>query len=118
MISYACMQIAKSEIALLLARLGQAVAKGNITQSEVARLTGVHQSQVSRILAGQTRRYSPNVIRLCRFAESLHSYCKVDPASSTTLMEALRVVWDGSDSHAQAIANVVLSLKDFQREAL
>lgn len=55
----------------LLDRLRTAVSQRKITQSEITVATGVHQSQVSRILAGPVKRYSENVQKLCAFAQAL-----------------------------------------------
>lgn len=52
----------------LLTTLRIAVADRRVTQQEIAHATGVNQSQVSRILAGQCKRSSGNVVALCRFA--------------------------------------------------
>lgn len=55
----------------LLAALARHVALRKTTQQALAEETGVHQSQVSRILAGDARRASKNVLKLCKYAESL-----------------------------------------------
>lgn len=62
-----------SHCRFLLYLLAERVRLGELTQREVAEATGVHQSQVSRILAGGARRTSKNVLHLCKFAESLPS---------------------------------------------
>lgn len=49
------------------------VLSGETTQSEVSQVTGVHQSQISRILSGNVRRSSKNVQKLCKYAESVAS---------------------------------------------
>ncbi|NYH23832.1 helix-turn-helix domain-containing protein [Paraburkholderia bryophila] len=94
--------------------LRQAVALRTITQSEIAAATGVDQSQVSRILAGRIKRASANVSQLCRFASQVQGVATVDPARNMILMEALRIVWDGTVAHAEAIAQVILSLRHFK----
>jgi hypothetical protein len=48
-------------------RLAEAVAARTITQTHISEATGVHQSQVSRILSGDLKRASKNVQRLCSF---------------------------------------------------
>lgn len=58
----------------LLTSLRIAVADRRITQQEIAHATGVNQSQVSRILAGQCKRSSGNVAALCRFAVERFSF--------------------------------------------
>ena len=54
-----------------LSLLAQCINRKQITQQGVSLETGVHQSQISRILAGQVRRSSPNVLKLCKYAERL-----------------------------------------------
>lgn len=102
------------EIQNMLSRLSQAVAVGLVSQSDIARATGVHQSQVSRILAGAARRASPNVLLLCKFANEMGQFTTTNPASNLVLMDALRAVWDGTEAHAQAIAGLILTLKRFR----
>jgi predicted XRE-type DNA-binding protein len=94
--------------------LRHAVAVRSITQSGIAAATGVDQSQVSRILAGRIKRVSANVSKLCRFASQLQDVAAVDPADNVVLMQALRIVWDGTVAHAEAIAQVILSLRHFR----
>lgn len=91
---------------LVLARL--------TNQAEIALATGVDQSQVSRILAGQVKRVSRNVTALCIFANQFDTTIQNDPSRSAVLMGALRAVWDGSQKHADAIASMLLSLKKFK----
>lgn len=100
-----------------LDKLRAAVASRDVTQQQIAKATGVDQSQVSRILAGQTKRASANVIRLCKFAYEIELPGGHDPSQSQSLMNALRLVWDGSSAHAEAIAQVLLSLRHFKEKA-
>lgn len=52
-----------------LTLLAIAVSARKVTQEEIAKATGVHQSQVSRILSGQPKKESKNVRRLCKYYE-------------------------------------------------
>lgn len=56
----------------LLCKLNRLTSSGLITQNDISKATGVHQSQVSRILAGHSRRRSPNLNKVCTYAESMH----------------------------------------------
>lgn len=47
------------------------ITSGTLTQKSLAEATGVHQSQISRILTGNIRRASKNVLKLCKYAETL-----------------------------------------------
>lgn len=78
----------------LLTSLRIAVADRRITQQEIAHATGVNQSQVSRILAGQCKRPSGNVATLCRFAVERFSFPELGesapaPARAHALVDAL-----------------------------
>lgn len=50
-----------------LDNLAKAVAGKKVTQTTISLATGVHQSQVSRILSGEVKRASKNVKRLCNY---------------------------------------------------
>lgn len=101
-----------------LSRLRQAIRSGRTSQLSAANATGVDQSQISRILAGQTKRVSPNVLILCKYANTLHIRTRVDPTESDCLMDALRAVWDGSHAHAEALAGVIRSLANLKGPGL
>lgn len=100
----------------LLESLAIRLRDGACTQQQIQVATGVHQSQVSRILSGQAKRLSKNVERLCKYAEGL---AKDDRASTSKDAERLcnniLEIWDGSAAHAQAIDEVLAALGKLQR---
>ena len=97
-----------------LDQLRALIAAKLTSQSDIAMKTGIDQSQISRILAGQVKRASKNVRELCKFAKTFDSMAENDPSRSAVLMSAMRAVWDGSNAHAEAIASVVLCLRKFK----
>lgn len=98
-----------------LARLRQMVSDGMLNQIGIQMGSGVHQTQISRILSGQIKRVSKNVVKLCKFEQELHksqsSHEKINPR----IRQAVEAVWDGTELHAEAVAKVILSLKGFPR---
>lgn len=88
--------------------LAKAVEEGALTQEQISRATGVHQSQVSRILAGKAKRSSPNVLRLERFFAA-HSGRPKPP--NERLAGAFSAVWDGSLEHEEALLALAASLQ-------
>lgn len=98
-----------------LARLRQMVSDGMLNQIGIQLGSGVHQTQISRILSGQIKRVSKNVVKLCKFEQELHksqsSHEKINPR----IRQAVEAVWDGTELHAEAVAKVILSLKGFPR---
>jgi transcriptional regulator with XRE-family HTH domain len=102
------------DVARSLDQLRTLVSSRLTSQTEIAMATGIDQSQISRILAGQVKRVSRNVAELCKFANQFYASGQNDPSRSAVLMGALRAIWDGSPAHAEAIASVLLSLRKFK----
>lgn len=75
-----------------------------LTQSEIAAGAKVHQSQVSRILRGDFRRVSANVIRICKFANIVFTDART---ISPKLQKAVESVWDGSRAQEAAIVKLL-----------
>jgi transcriptional regulator with XRE-family HTH domain len=105
------MQACDSDIEKRIEWLKATFRSEQLSQEAVAEATGIHQSQISRILSGQVRRLSKNVILLCKFADDLHNRRKSPKKIPPLLLSALEQIWDGSTDHAEAIAKVILSLK-------
>lgn len=99
----------------LLEILTAGLRAGTLTQNQIEKATGVHQSQVSRILAGQTRRFSRNVEKLCKYAETLAAGDK--PRSSgdaEDLQNEILRIWNGSAAHARALQDVLSAIDSLQ----
>jgi DNA-directed RNA polymerase specialized sigma54-like protein len=99
----------------LLDRLATLIELGATTQSDVARSARLHQSQVSRILSGQVHRTSKGVVRLCAVGARLAPERSGDAKAEERLMRKLKVVWDGSPAHAQALEQLLSALGRAQR---
>lgn len=100
-------QVEADEVSRLLNEAGH-------TQQELASKLGVSQSQVSRTLNGKLQRRTKLFDRLCIIA-----YRSTGPerdgrkgasAQQPELVAALDAVWDGTTSHAKALAVVIRSL--------
>lgn len=85
---------------------------------ELANRAKVDPSKVSRILTGDYGLLSKGIRRVCIAAGlSPAAYEKaLDPSESRELMTALGKVWDGSPSHATALAAVIRSLRHLKPE--
>lgn len=86
------------------------VARREITQLDLSRATGVHQSQISRILSGQARRSSENLRKLCEYAESLRSNGARDSDCPDGLINALKPLLGKSAAEEKALVKLVISL--------
>ncbi|MCT9813212.1 helix-turn-helix domain-containing protein [Acidovorax sp. Be4] len=82
-----------------------------ITQADIAAHVGASQPQVSRILTGECMRVSRLFEEVCLFVERFESGVTVDAVrGNRDLIDALQVTWDGSASHAKALATVIRSM--------
>ena len=86
------------------------LARG-IAKADIAAHVGASQSQVSRILKGEGVRASRLFEEVCLFVERFEGGVGADAVrSNRELIEALQTTWDGSASHAKALAAVIRSL--------
>ncbi|MGZ3857875.1 MAG: helix-turn-helix domain-containing protein [Bacteriovorax sp.] len=86
-------------------------------QDSIAINTGIDQSQISRILNGKFKKaQGRNVEKICKYANISLKNLEMppDPSKNKVLMTAIEQIWDGSDKHAEAIAEVLRALKKIQ----
>ena len=87
----------------------QRAADMGLTQAAIAAAVGASQSQVSRVLSGVGTRRSRLFDEVCKYV-FLAGRARPAVSESAELTAALEAVWDGSDSHAKALALVIRSL--------
>ena len=108
----------ESKMVERLRRLAALVDRGTVTQTEISTETGVSQSQVSRILSGQFRRASKNVLAICRYASLRRERPRSSEASDrAALTTALLALWDGTPSHAQALIDMLSAIGAAQQRS-
>ncbi|RTL25414.1 MAG: XRE family transcriptional regulator [Burkholderiales bacterium] len=92
-------------------RAHQVCLDRGITQAEVASATGASQPQVSRLLQGKFTRPSKLLEEICLYVERQEKGVTGDAVrANDELISALSTTWDGSASHAKALALVIRSL--------
>ncbi|MBI6945384.1 helix-turn-helix domain-containing protein [Pseudomonas fluorescens] len=95
---------------LLQLELRQFFERGKITSSSaIARMTGISQSQIYRNLYGRPKRVTSTLKALCDYANISIFAEKADPRNSPILMDALGLVWDGTDQHAKRLAELLFA---------
>lgn len=78
----------------------------------VSEATRIDQSQVSRILAGNFVRVSPNVREICKYANiTVNEKAKKPKVLSKKLIDTIRNVWDGSPEVEELLCNMIISIK-------
>ena len=100
-----------SEVKVRAANVRRICRAHGISQADIAAHVMASQSQVSRILKGEGIRRSRLFEEVCLFVERFDGGVSVDAVcSNRELVEALQATWDGSASHAKALAAVIRSL--------
>jgi hypothetical protein len=85
---------------------------------DIAARTGIHQSQVSRLLRGQFRRVSPNVRKLLECAGTPQKRPSRDQSAlqgkEAVIRAALRT-WDATPEGARALVRLLRSVEGLRR---
>lgn len=101
----------ESEVRARAANARRICTAHGIAQADIAAYVGASQSQVSRILKGEGVRASRLFEEVCLFVERLEGGISADAVrGNQELIGALQATWDGSASHAKALAAVIRSL--------
>jgi predicted transcriptional regulator len=96
---------------VVLERLKFAVEVLGMSQQDLAVATGVHQSQISRMLSGNVKRVSKNLKKVAAYLDDLHGKDAKGSEIPEVLADAIRFSWDGTPMHAEALARVIVSLR-------
>jgi len=94
----------------LIRKLSAKVAEGALSLAEISRISGVHESQTSRIIGGKFKTLSASVMQICRTLG-------VDPDADPVAMRlngALYRLWDGSPEDADRIVRVLDGLANLR----
>lgn len=91
-------------VSVVYERLKSSQKLSALKQGEIAFGAKVHQSQVSRILKGDFRRVSKNVMQICKFAGISFTH---EQTLSPKLQKALEGVWDGSRGQEAALVKLL-----------
>jgi transcriptional regulator with XRE-family HTH domain len=101
----------KNELTARTERARNICKTHGITQAEIAGDLGASQSQVSRILKGQSIKASRLAEEVCLYIEKFeHGVTAEAVRRNDELVSALTATWDGSAKHARALSTVIRSL--------
>ncbi len=83
--------------------------KGHTTSTAIADLLEMPQSTVHRSLYKEHAKLTKGIVKLCNYANfDIRKYSDKDPASNKYLMEALNLVWNGTDAHAKQLSKLLM----------
>jgi DNA-binding Xre family transcriptional regulator len=87
--------------------------------SELARNTGVHQSQVSRIVTGDFKTFSSNVIKICiAFGMRPDDYYEGsrDDEDQRQIANSAISIWDGTHQDAAGVVSLLREIAKLRKD--
>lgn len=110
----------EARIKLIVAALRRYIERHRLTQVKWSEITGVDQSQLSRILAGRSKRISKSMRILMEHAgvdaEVVAGFRRPLPWHPRLLV-AVTAAWDGTDRGGNLLAKLIDAAAEFQRES-
>lgn len=90
----------------------------NWNVSDIARKTGIHQSQVSRIAAGNFKTFGSNVMLICmEFGIEPKNYYSLTQAEMdrTHIANSAISIWDGTHRDAKVVVSLLRELAKLRK---
>jgi DNA-binding Xre family transcriptional regulator len=114
-----CMKMTSLGQLLFQRDVAQRMAAKGINASGLAEMSRIHQSQVSRIMAGKFKNVSSNIMQIC-ISLDLRIDDYVSPGASLSddrerIMSAALSAWNGSSEDARALSSLLKELAGFRR---
>jgi hypothetical protein len=114
-----CMKMTSQGQKLFLRDVAARLSADGVSALALAKKSKIHQSQVSRIMAGKFKTVSSNVMKIC-IVLGLKVDDYLTPASSSSadrerIQEAALAAWDGSPEDARALSFLLRTLSGFRR---
>ena len=114
------MPIAVKKATLEAARARRSLERlrARVSTVQIAADTGIHQSQVSRLLRGHFRRLSPNVRALLAYAAKQKPQKpapRAAQAAKTAVIRAALRTWDATPEGAQALVRLLRSVQEIRK---
>lgn len=113
------MKATEKELGSLREQIAKLRAASSLTDAEIAQISRVHPSQVSRICRGSFRTISNNVVQICKVLEvpmqALPDVSDGDSQSWRKLEASVRKLWDNTPEGADQIVRVLNTIGAFRK---
>lgn len=113
-----CMKATGKEVASLRRRIASAVKRSGLNYSEIGRLARVDPSQVSRVVRGDFKTVSNNVVQICRVLglklETVSRPAQKADAAWSRLEASVRRLCDDNPNSANRIAHMLDTIADLR----
>ncbi|MCA6108972.1 helix-turn-helix domain-containing protein [Bradyrhizobium cenepequi] len=112
------MKLTSEERRALLASLRQRINQRSWTTTDLARNTGVHQSQVSRIIRGDFKTLSSNVLQICitlGVEIDARREGDQDEDDRRQIASSAMAIWNGTHQDAGIVVSLLLEIAKLRR---
>ena len=115
-----CMKPTGKQIKDLQDKIGNALSVRKLSYADIAKLSDVDQSQVSRICRGNFKTFSNNVVQICRVLDVSvpDILCEmVVDAEWEKAQASMRRIWERTPDAAITVTRVLDAIADLQESA-
>lgn len=113
-----CMKATAEQLDNLKQRIAQANSERSLSRAEIAEISHVHASQVSRICRGEFKTISHNVVQVCTAlgleVEAVKVPATKADASWSKIKNSARSVWDNSPEGAEKIVRILETIGELR----
>jgi transcriptional regulator with XRE-family HTH domain len=113
------MKLTSEEKRVFLADLRRYMRERDWSISDVAVNTGVHQSQVSRIVAGNFKTFSSNIIKICiKFGMEPRDYYEGDrdDEDQRQIVNSAIAIWDGTRQDVGVVVSLFREIAKLRKQ--
>jgi DNA-binding Xre family transcriptional regulator len=114
-----CMKLASASKRVLVAEIRSRMSARKLNASQLAQICTVDQSQISRVLAGDFKGVSQNIMQICMHlgidpARPLR-LTPADDAARQRITESALAIWDGTPESVDLLVSVLGGMAALQR---
>lgn len=111
-----CMKAASRDKEVFLRESRLRMKERGWSPAYLARITGVHQSQLSRILSGNFKSFSSSVMQICKALDLSATPSGADRDREAIVVSAL-AIWDGSTKDREDVVRLLNQIARMRRPA-
>lgn len=109
-----CMKLTSHEKGVFLRELRRRLKERGWSLTRLARTTGVHQSQLSRILSGDFKSFSSNVMQICKVLD-LGATPSGAERDRKAIVDSALGIWDGSTKDREDVVRLLNQIAKMRR---
>jgi transcriptional regulator with XRE-family HTH domain len=111
-----CMKATSHEKEVFLRESRRRMKERGWTLSHLARSTGVHQSQLSRILSGHFKSFGSSVMQICKIL-NLDATPSEAYRDREAIVDSALAIWDGSAKDREDVVQLLNQIAKMRRSA-